>query len=107
MTQLQSRSIEIQNSGSTYWLQVPFSIDPGGALRKLRSLEQCLLFESSVHDQQLGRFSYLMADPVEIFSESSLGETPAQANRNSMPEMFLRLRERLRLLLARLDRRQQ
>jgi para-aminobenzoate synthetase component 1 len=48
-------------------VELPSSLDPMSALEKLAHLPYALFLDSARHDPQLGRYSYLCADPWRIY----------------------------------------
>jgi para-aminobenzoate synthetase component I len=47
-------------------VKIAEGMSPREALRRLADLPHCLLLESSLRNEVLGRFSFLAADPVEV-----------------------------------------
>ncbi|MEZ6093108.1 MAG: anthranilate synthase component I family protein [Pirellulaceae bacterium] len=47
--------------------ELPKGLTPHKALERLRTQPYCLLMESAMRHPQLGRYSFLMADPIETF----------------------------------------
>ena len=59
------KTIPIESTNELCWTELPNSVEPATALRQLAHLPNCLLFESALKMKNLGRYSFLMADPVQ------------------------------------------
>ena len=82
------KDFEIQEDGPTCWIELREIPDRMRALRNLSPWGSPILFESAMSLPEVGRYSFLAADPIEVF-QLERGETTDEA------PLFFRERERL------------
>jgi para-aminobenzoate synthetase component 1 len=56
--------------------QLDFSISPADAFRRLSRLPNAIFFDSAMRHRDLGRYSFIAADPIEWFTSAGCGSNP-------------------------------